>query len=157
MSGALYITAVLVGWYFRWAGLIRGAVSVALAYYQFDREGGSPDAERSTLIVTTLSVVLVSILVLGALTKPLLALLLRESDESLMRRLTELRSGPAAAAAAAAGPVAAAFAATAALAVAALAVAAAAAAPAAAAAAAAARSSPHTRHAWDAYHLPPPF
>ena len=60
----------------RWSGLIRGAVSVALVYYHFDPQGKSEDAKRATLITTTLLVVLFSILVCGALTKPLLQLLL---------------------------------------------------------------------------------
>lgn len=56
----------------RWAGLIRGAVSVALVYYYFDPKGQSEDSHRATLIATTLVVVMFSITVFGAITKPLL-------------------------------------------------------------------------------------
>jgi sodium/hydrogen exchanger-like protein 6/7 len=60
----------------RWAGLIRGAVSVALVYYYFDPQGQSEDSHPATLIASTLIVVMFSILVFGALTKPLLDLTL---------------------------------------------------------------------------------
>ncbi|KAK9803320.1 hypothetical protein WJX73_001939 [Symbiochloris irregularis] len=59
-----------------WAGLIRGAVSVALVYYHFDPHGKSEDSKRATLITTTLLLVLFSIMVCGALTKPLLDFML---------------------------------------------------------------------------------
>ena len=61
---------------FRWAGLIRGAVSVALVYYFFDPKGKSEDSHRATLIAATLVCVMVSIIVFGALTKTLLDLTL---------------------------------------------------------------------------------
>ncbi len=64
----------------RWAGLIRGAVSVALVYYYFDPKGQSEDSHRATLIATTLVVVMFSITVFGAVTKPLLDLTLRGSS-----------------------------------------------------------------------------
>jgi NhaP-type Na+/H+ or K+/H+ antiporter len=60
----------------RWAGAMRGAVSVALVYFYYDPDGGSVDAEKSTLIAMTLTVVLFSTLVFGAATKPLLDLML---------------------------------------------------------------------------------
>ncbi|CAL8467488.1 g7026 [Coccomyxa elongata] len=63
-----------------WAGLIRGAVSVALVYYYFDPKGQSEDSHRATLIATTLVVVMFSITVFGAITKPLLDLTLRGSS-----------------------------------------------------------------------------
>ena len=52
--------------------MIRGAVSVALVYYYFDPKGQSEDSHRATLIATTLVVVMFSITVFGAITKPLL-------------------------------------------------------------------------------------
>ena len=55
-----------------WGGLMRGAVSVALVYYFFDPHGISGDPHFSTVITTTLIVVLISILLFGAATKPLL-------------------------------------------------------------------------------------
>jgi len=60
----------------RWAGAMRGAVSVALVCFYYDPDGGSVDAEKSTLIAMTLTVVLFSTLVFGAATKPLLDLML---------------------------------------------------------------------------------
>lgn len=56
----------------RWAGLMRGAVSVALVYYYFDPHGTTADRHTSTMITTTLIVVLISIMAFGAATKPLL-------------------------------------------------------------------------------------
>lgn len=61
---------------FRWSGLIRGAVSVALVYYYFDPNGKTQDAKNSSLITTTLLEVMTSIFVFGAATKPLLDSLL---------------------------------------------------------------------------------
>lgn len=55
---------------------MRGAVSVALVYYYYDPDGKTYDRQRSTLIAMTLAVVLISTLFFGAVTKPLLDLLL---------------------------------------------------------------------------------
>ena len=55
---------------------MRGAVSVALVYYYYDPDGKTYDRQRSTLIAMTLAVVLISTLLFGAITKPLLDLLL---------------------------------------------------------------------------------
>lgn len=41
---------IVVVW---WAGLMRGAVSVALVYYLYDPHGKNQDAHESTLITTT--------------------------------------------------------------------------------------------------------
>lgn len=60
----------------RWAGGMRGAVSVALVYAYYDPHGTTTDRPRSTLISMTLTVVLISTLAFGAVTKPLLDLLL---------------------------------------------------------------------------------
>ncbi|MEW5304711.1 MAG: hypothetical protein WDW36_007303 [Sanguina aurantia] len=83
----------LVMW---WSGLMRGSVSVALVYWYFDSttssdSGGSNgndsvpggplsvvDRQHATLIVTTLATVLVSIMVVGALTKPFLHMAMTE-------------------------------------------------------------------------------
>ena len=51
---------------------MRGAVSVALVYAYYDPDGTTTDRARSTLISMTLTVVLISTLVFGAVTKPLL-------------------------------------------------------------------------------------
>lgn len=57
-----------------WAGLMRGAVSVALVYTLL------PGGSDATLITTTLTVVIISILGFGAATKPLLALLMKSES-----------------------------------------------------------------------------
>ena len=55
---------------------MRGAVSVALVYLYYDPDGTSDDKQKSSLISATLTVVLFSTLVYGAITKPMLDLLL---------------------------------------------------------------------------------
>ncbi|KAI7845128.1 hypothetical protein COHA_001333 [Chlorella ohadii] len=65
-----------------WAGLMRGAVSVALVYYFFDPHGMTDDPHLSTVITTTMVVVLISILGFGAATKPLLAYLMGSEEPS---------------------------------------------------------------------------
>ncbi|KAL9235094.1 hypothetical protein vseg_009889 [Gypsophila vaccaria] len=59
-----------------WAGLMRGAVSMALAYNQFTRGGHTQLRGNAIMITSTISVVLVSTVVFGFLTKPLIRLLL---------------------------------------------------------------------------------
>ena len=44
---------------FRWAGAMRGAVSVALVYLYYDPDGTSDDVSKSSLISATLTVVAV--------------------------------------------------------------------------------------------------
>ncbi|KAF5841730.1 hypothetical protein DUNSADRAFT_11510 [Dunaliella salina] len=85
-----------------WSGLMRGAVSVALAYYYFDygagmtaHEAGSGDdgpalssqQHRATLIVATLVVVLITVLGLGNLTNTLTQLLVEEPERGLWELL----------------------------------------------------------------------
>ena len=60
----------------RWAGAMRGAVSVALVYLYYDPDGTSDDVSKSSLISATLTVVLFSTLAYGAITKPMLDFLL---------------------------------------------------------------------------------
>lgn len=55
---------------------MRGAVSVALVYLYYDPDGTTVDAQKSSLISMTLTVVLFSTLVYGAITKPMLDFLL---------------------------------------------------------------------------------
>ena len=55
---------------------MRGAVSVALVYAYYDPNGNTTDRPRSTLISMTLTVVLISTLAFGSVTKPLLDYLL---------------------------------------------------------------------------------
>ncbi|PWA48453.1 na+/H+ (sodium hydrogen) exchanger 3 [Artemisia annua] len=59
-----------------WAGLMRGAVSVALAFKQFTLSGVTLDPINATMITTTTVIVLFSTMVFGFLTKPLIRYLL---------------------------------------------------------------------------------
>nr|AHY19032.1 Na+/H+ antiporter [Atriplex halimus] len=59
-----------------WAGLMRGAVSMALAYNQFTRSGHTQLRGNAIMITSTISVVLFSTMVFGLLTKPLIMFLL---------------------------------------------------------------------------------
>ncbi|KMZ65914.1 Sodium/hydrogen exchanger [Zostera marina] len=59
-----------------WAGLMRGAVSMALAYNQFTSAGHTELPANAIMITSTITVVLFSTVVFGLLTKPLVFLLL---------------------------------------------------------------------------------
>ncbi|KAF1861200.1 hypothetical protein Lal_00000619 [Lupinus albus] len=59
-----------------WAGLMRGAVSIALAYNQFTMLGHTQLRTNAIMITSTITVVLVSTVVFGLMTKPLIRLLL---------------------------------------------------------------------------------
>ncbi|XP_043708953.1 sodium/hydrogen exchanger 2-like [Telopea speciosissima] len=59
-----------------WAGLMRGAVSIALAYNQFTRLGHTQLLGNAIMITSTITVVLFSMVVFGLLTKPLIRILL---------------------------------------------------------------------------------
>uniref|UniRef100_A0A7N0UEI1 Cation/H+ exchanger transmembrane domain-containing protein n=1 Tax=Kalanchoe fedtschenkoi TaxID=63787 RepID=A0A7N0UEI1_KALFE len=59
-----------------WAGLMRGAVSMALAYNKFAAPSDSKLRQNAIVITSTISVVLFSTIVFGLLTKPLVKLLL---------------------------------------------------------------------------------
>lgn len=73
-----------------WAGLMRGAVSMALAYNQFTRSGYTQLRANAIMITSTISVVLFSTVVFGLLTKPLVRLLL----PSGLTRMNSLFSDP---------------------------------------------------------------
>lgn len=64
-----------------WAGLMRGAVSIALAYNQFARSGHTQLRGNAIMITSTISVVLFSTVVFGLMTKPLLRFLLPLSSK----------------------------------------------------------------------------
>lgn len=66
-----------------WAGLMRGAVSIALAYNQFTRAGHTQLQSNAIMITSTITVVLFSTVVFGLLTKPLIRLLLPHSPKHL--------------------------------------------------------------------------
>ncbi|XP_020590423.1 sodium/hydrogen exchanger 1-like isoform X1 [Phalaenopsis equestris] len=66
-----------------WAGLMRGAVSIALAYNQFTRAGHTQLRSNAIMITSTITVVLFSTVVFGLLTKPLIRLLLPHAPKHL--------------------------------------------------------------------------
>ncbi|KAI3469449.1 hypothetical protein Pfo_026112 [Paulownia fortunei] len=64
-----------------WAGLMRGAVSMALAYNQFTRAGHTQERGNAIMITSTITVVLFSTVVFGLMTKPLVRLLMPSSKQ----------------------------------------------------------------------------
>nr|AQN76242.1 Na+/H+ antiporter [Populus pruinosa]AQN76249.1 Na+/H+ antiporter [Populus pruinosa] len=74
-----------------WAGLMRGAVSMALAYTQFTRSGHTQLQGNAIMITSTITVVLFSTVVFGLLTKPLISLLLPRKHTMLPSDLTNLK------------------------------------------------------------------
>nr|AIA82923.1 NHX1 [Gentiana rigescens] len=62
-----------------WAGLTRGAVSMALAYSQFAKSGHIQQPGNAILITSTITIVLFSTVVFGLLTKPILKTFLASS------------------------------------------------------------------------------
>ncbi|KAA8536937.1 hypothetical protein F0562_029415 [Nyssa sinensis] len=68
-----------------WAGLMRGAVSMALAYNQFTRAGYTQLRGNAIMITSTITVVLFSTVVFGLMTKPIIRWLLppRQSSSTL--------------------------------------------------------------------------
>ncbi|XP_074577559.1 sodium/hydrogen exchanger 1-like [Curcuma longa] len=73
-----------------WAGLMRGAVSIALAYNQFARSGHTQLRGNAIMITSTISVVLFSTVVFGLMTKPLMRFLLPPSG----RHFSSMSSDP---------------------------------------------------------------
>nr|AEN03787.1 Na/H antiporter [Diplachne fusca] len=66
-----------------WAGLMRGAVSIALAYNKFTRSGHTQLHGNAIMITSTITVVLFSTMVFGMMTKPLIRFLLPASSHSV--------------------------------------------------------------------------
>lgn len=64
-----------------WAGLMRGAVSVALAYKKFTGSGQTIQPANALLITSTITVVLFSTVVFGLLTKPIIRWLLPDETD----------------------------------------------------------------------------
>ncbi|CAM0907293.1 unnamed protein product [Alopecurus aequalis] len=62
-----------------WAGLMRGAVSIALAYNKFSRSGHTQLHGNAIMITSTITVVLFSTMLFGILTKPLIRFMLPAS------------------------------------------------------------------------------
>ncbi|KAL6953489.1 Sodium/hydrogen exchanger 2 [Sarracenia purpurea var. burkii] len=78
-----------------WAGLMRGAVSMALAYNQFTRAGHTQLRGNAIMITSTITVVLFSTVVFGLMTKPLVRLLLpspKQLSQNLSSELTTPKS-----------------------------------------------------------------
>jgi len=65
-----------------WAGLMRGAVSIALAYNKFTRSGHTQLHGNAIMITSTITVVLFSTMLFGMMTKPLIRFLLPGSNSS---------------------------------------------------------------------------
>ncbi|GMI72105.1 sodium hydrogen exchanger 2 [Hibiscus trionum] len=76
-----------------WAGLMRGAVSMALAYNQFTSYGHTQLRGNAMMITSTITVVLFSTVVFGLMTKPLVRILL-PSSKHLNRMLSTEPSTP---------------------------------------------------------------
>ncbi|KAG2647379.1 hypothetical protein PVAP13_2KG573200 [Panicum virgatum] len=66
-----------------WAGLMRGAVSIALAYNKFTRSGHTQLHGNAIMITSTITVVLFSTMVFGMMTKPLIQFLLPASSNTV--------------------------------------------------------------------------
>ncbi|KAE8664715.1 Sodium/hydrogen exchanger 2 [Hibiscus syriacus] len=71
-----------------WSGLMRGAVSMALAYNQFTKGGHTQSRLDAIMITSTITVVLFSTVVFGLLTKPLIRFLIPHPKVT-----TSMRSG----------------------------------------------------------------
>ncbi|KAM0913082.1 hypothetical protein ACQ4PT_012388 [Festuca glaucescens] len=65
-----------------WAGLMRGAVSIALAYNKFTRAGHTQLHGNAIMITSTITVVLFSTMLFGMMTKPLIRFLLPASSSA---------------------------------------------------------------------------
>ncbi|KAJ9537310.1 hypothetical protein OSB04_030043 [Centaurea solstitialis] len=77
-----------------WAGLMRGAVSMALAYNQFTRLGHTQLQGNAYMITSTITVVLFSTMVFGLITQPLVRLLLPAPKNSLNRMISSEPTTP---------------------------------------------------------------
>ncbi|XP_047062805.1 sodium/hydrogen exchanger 2-like [Lolium rigidum] len=66
-----------------WAGLMRGAVSIALAYNKFTRAGHTQLHGNAIMITSTITVVLFSTMLFGMMTKPLIRFLLPASSSAI--------------------------------------------------------------------------
>ncbi|CAN1283950.1 Sodium/hydrogen exchanger 2 [Linum perenne] len=65
-----------------WAGLMRGAVSMALAYNHFTSSGHTKLRPNAIMITSTITIVLFSTVVFGLMTKPLIKLLLPQPTKT---------------------------------------------------------------------------
>ncbi|GAB4855505.1 monovalent cation:H+ antiporter, CPA1 (nhx1) [Ancistrocladus abbreviatus] len=74
-----------------WAGLMRGAVTVALSYNEFS-EGESTSSVQSLMITSTIIVVLFSTVVFGSVTKPLIEAVLGRNVGRAVSDATDIPS-----------------------------------------------------------------
>ncbi|KAF5736923.1 Sodium/hydrogen exchanger [Tripterygium wilfordii] len=72
-----------------WAGLMRGAVSMALAYNQFTKSGHTQLHGNAMMITSTITVVLFSTVVFGFITKPLVRILLPSTKQNADKNSSE--------------------------------------------------------------------
>eukprot|EP00897_Mesotaenium_endlicherianum_P005652 jgi/Mesen1/5114/ME000255S04087 len=72
-----------------WAGLMRGAVSIALTFSAFTHGGVAMEVKHATIISSTIAVVLFSTMVLGMLTRPFLDWILPCRHPSLEHDVSE--------------------------------------------------------------------
>ncbi|KAJ8466207.1 hypothetical protein OPV22_028759 [Ensete ventricosum] len=77
-----------------WAGLMRGAVSIALAYNQFTSSTKSHQQGNAFMITSTITVVLFTTVALGLMTKPLIHFFLPPSTRHLTMSLSSDPSSP---------------------------------------------------------------
>uniref|UniRef100_A0A7N0UL46 Cation/H+ exchanger transmembrane domain-containing protein n=2 Tax=Kalanchoe fedtschenkoi TaxID=63787 RepID=A0A7N0UL46_KALFE len=82
-SSSITLNHQVVIW---WAGLMRGAVSIALAFKQFTYSGVTSDPVNAAMVTSTIVIVLFSTLVFGFLTKPLINFLLPQVSRSALER-----------------------------------------------------------------------
>ncbi|KAK0600453.1 hypothetical protein LWI29_015168 [Acer saccharum] len=74
-----------------WAGLMRGAITVALSYHQFSGTDNT-SSEDALMITSTLTVVVLSTLVFGSITKPLIEAVIPRQAKSLNSDVTDNQS-----------------------------------------------------------------
>ncbi|KAL5735819.1 hypothetical protein ACOSQ2_030607 [Xanthoceras sorbifolium] len=75
-----------------WAGIMRGAVSIALAFKQFTYSGVTLNPVNATMLNSTIVVVLITTLVFGFFTKPLVRYLLPSNGTSCSSNRSEPKS-----------------------------------------------------------------
>ncbi|KAK3199856.1 hypothetical protein Dsin_023271 [Dipteronia sinensis] len=75
-----------------WAGIMRGAVSIALAFKQFTYSGVTLDPINATMLNVTIVVVLITTMVFGFFTKPLVNYLLPSNGNNSSDNRSELKS-----------------------------------------------------------------
>ncbi|XP_059438755.1 sodium/hydrogen exchanger 1-like isoform X1 [Corylus avellana] len=75
-----------------WAGLMRGAVTIALSYNQFAISDKEETADFALMITSTIIVVLFSTVVFGSITKPLIRAVLLRNAKSAVSDATDLPS-----------------------------------------------------------------